>query len=816
MIRGMKRIVWLTLAGGWMALSPALWAQPVAAPAPVVAPGAVNPPAVNPAAGKLVTMDFPAEGVDVRVLADVVSKRLKIPIIYDESIANKKVIIRVPVDLPESALMGILQSALKMKQLALIDGEQPGWKQIVAATNMAGIAKPVGPPGAEPAGAATPVVQVIPLQHADPTKVADAMRPFISLGGSASVVNGQRAIIVSDYGPVALKVEQIARALDDAAPVDVKFIPIKNAEPQQVVTTVLAILAGRDGGTPAASSSGITLTPDERTGQVILIAPKARVQEVTDLIAGVDKPLDLATKVYRLKSASPDRIDKLVKNLIGVSASKRSYQSTIDREAQILVVSATDDIHKRIETLVKELDTPVIESQSPVKFYKLKNAKAADVLATIAGLMGESATVSRPAGADESSGFGKSLLGAPNTPTDNRLPASGAGGMLRGSDTTIAPGSPLAGGRRPRADDLGPLSDVSPRSSMTGGSAGGGMSGSTPENSMGTMRAGGSPEAQGEEAGLGSRAKNATVTADVNTNSIIVIAPPAVQDLYAGLISKLDQRRPQVQIECTIITLDTTNNFSFGVDIGKGGGFGSNNSIISFGSFGIASVDPATGRLTPVRSPGGTFAMLSPGIADVVVRALSSNSHARLISAPQLLVNDNGKGKLESVNQEPFAEILDTSTTQSRTGLGGLAQAGTTISVEPHISEDDYLQLAYSIELSSFTGAARNGLPPPSQKNSIDSAVTIPDGNTIVVGGLQLKNFRAAMDSLPFIDQIPILNLIIGSRSKATEDLTLFVFIKPVILRDDKFADLKHLSDKAMKDVGLPGQYPSSKPIPIK
>ena len=180
------------------------------------------------------------------------------------------------------------------------------------------------------------------------------------------------------------------------------------------------------------------------------------------------------------------------------------------------------------------------------------------------------------------------------------------------------------------------------------------------------------------------------------------------------------------------------------------------------------------------------------------------------------LVNDNGKGKLQSVSQEPFAEILDTSATQSRTGLGGLAQAGTTISVEPHISESDYMQLSYSIELSNFTGNGSAGLPPPSQKNSIDSTVTIPDGNTIVVGGLRVKNFREAKDTIPFIGKIPVVELLFGTRSTAKQDVTLFVFIRPVILRDDRFGDLKFLSEKAMRDVDVSGQYPKSSPIPIR
>ena len=79
-------------------------------------------------------------------LADIVTKRLKIPILYAETINAKKVIIRVPVDVPESALMGVLQSALRMKQMTLVDAEQPGWKQIVPAANLAAVA---GVPGGQ-------------------------------------------------------------------------------------------------------------------------------------------------------------------------------------------------------------------------------------------------------------------------------------------------------------------------------------------------------------------------------------------------------------------------------------------------------------------------------------------------------------------------------------------------------------------------------------------------------------------------------------------------------------------------------------------
>jgi general secretion pathway protein D len=790
----------------------AVLAQP--APAPVAA-GDERP----------VAMDFPAEGIELRTLADIVTRQLKIPILYDESINGKKVVIRVPVDVPQGALLGVLQSALRMKQMALVDADQPGWKQIVAANNLAAVAKPV-PEGA-PAGAAggSPIIQVFNLKQADPARVVEAVRPFLTNpGGQIQPVAGQRTVIITDYPSNVARVEQVLKTLDEGtAGGEVKFIAIKNAEPGVVATTVQQILASKEGAAQGAGPAGIVITPDERTGQVVVIAPKGRIAEVEELIAGVDKPLDLPTKVYRLKAIAPDRVDRLVKGLIGQAAAKRSYQSSIDRDSQSLVVVASEDVHKKIDALLKELDQPVAEGQSPIRFYKLKNTAAADVLATISSLMGDQASVVTPAGGagGTGGGFGRSLLGPPDAPLDNRLPIRPTSGIqpLGGADTMVAPGSAM---NRVRPDDLGPMSTMGAvrdgsgmadrGNGMTGGggmAASGGMTGG-----RGMTGGGMGGDVEGEEGGSG-RAKNATVTADVNTNSIIVIAPPAIQQLYEGLIAKLDTRRPQVQIECTIVTLDTSDNFSFGVDVSKLGGF-QNSSLLALSSFGISTVNAATGRLTPVNGTGGTLAVLSPGVADVVIRALQSNSRARLVSAPQLLVNDNGKGKLQSVSQEPFAEILDTSTTQSRTGLGGLAQAGTTITVEPHISEDDYLQLAYSIELSNFTGAGRQGLPPPSQKNSVDSTVTVPDGNTIVVGGLKVRNFRESKDTIPFIDQIPFADWVFGSRTNNNTNQTLFVFIRPVILRDDKFEDLKHLSDRAMKDVGLPARFPRSMPIPIK
>jgi len=94
--------------------------------------------------------------------------------------------------------------------------------------------------------------------------------------------------------------------------------------------------------------------------------------------------------------------------------------------------------------------------------------------------------------------------------------------------------------------------------------------------------------------------------------------------------------------------------------------------------------------------------------------------------------------------------------------------------------------------------------------------VTIPDGSTIVVGGLNQKNSTLTVDKLPFLGDIPLLGYLFSNRSHMNENSTLFVFIRPVILRDDKFADLRFLSERDVRSAEVPADFPASEPLTVK
>ena len=130
--------------------------------------------------------------------------------------------------------------------------------------------------------------------------------------------------------------------------------------------------------------------------------------------------------------------------------------------------------------------------------------------------------------------------------------------------------------------------------------------------------------------------------------------------------------------------------------------------------------------------------------------------------------------------------------------------------------EGDHLQLHYSIELNSFTGEGSNGIPPPRQTDAVSSSVTIPDGHTIVVGGLKRQDHGESTAMVPLLGRLPFIKHLFRSHTTTDTQTTLFIFIKPIILRVDRFEDLKFLSQLDRSKAGLPGDFPSSEPVVVR
>ena len=103
-------------------------------------------------------LNFPKQ-MDLKLLIEYVSRRVGVKILYDEQVANKKITIIAPGEVPATSLLELLQSTLKFKGLALVDADVAGWKKIVVNRDLTTIAKPVGELDSDPANKSQAVTQ---------------------------------------------------------------------------------------------------------------------------------------------------------------------------------------------------------------------------------------------------------------------------------------------------------------------------------------------------------------------------------------------------------------------------------------------------------------------------------------------------------------------------------------------------------------------------------------------------------------------------------------------------------------------------------
>lgn len=308
---------------------------------------------------------------------------------------------------------------------------------------------------------------------------------------------------------------------------------------------------------------------------------------------------------------------------------------------------------------------------------------------------------------------------------------------------------------------------------------------------------------------------NSFVTAHEPTNVVIVKAPANLQRQFARIIGELDVRRPQVYLDVNILAVSDTKDFRLAVEGQINVGQFSTQTAFGLGSVGDTGAygDPKL----PLPGLGGYSAsLIKSQYVPLILDAVQTDTDARILSSPQLLVNDNQEATINSIEEQPTTSTTFGTNTDS-TSFSGYESAGTSLTVTPSISEAGYLRLQYEIELSNFTGSSTNGVPPPKTTRNVSSeSVTIPTDATIVVGGIKVTDTRNTVIKVPILGDIPILGLLFRDTNKISSDQVLYIFITPRILNDRNFADLRLLTRGPQEFAELDPDLPNFEPTVIE
>ena len=94
--------------------------------------------------------------------------------------------------------------------------------------------------------------------------------------------------------------------------------------------------------------------------------------------------------------------------------------------------------------------------------------------------------------------------------------------------------------------------------------------------------------------------------------------------------------------------------------------------------------------------------------------------------------------------------------------------------------------------------------------------MTIPDGQTVIVGGLKQVSDEEGFTGVPWLEHILIVRELSSLTDNEHTTTSFFLFIRPQILRDSMFRDLKYFSSQGARRAGIPGEFPRSRPLLIK
>ncbi|MCM8844642.1 type II secretion system secretin GspD [Citrobacter cronae] len=288
-----------------------------------------------------------------------------------------------------------------------------------------------------------------------------------------------------------------------------------------------------------------------------------------------------------------------------------------------------------------------------------------------------------------------------------------------------------------------------------------------------------------------------SITADEQTNSLVITADQSILQQLEDVIAKLDIRRAQVLVEAIIVEVQDGKGINLGVQWAN-----KNVGVQQFTKTNLPIFNAAQG-VQEFKRQGGTtsdnpaydlfsnFNGLAAGFFNgdwgVLLTALSSNSKNDILSTPSIVTLDN---KEASFNAGQDVPVLSGSQTTSGDNIYSTVErktVGTKLKVTPQINEGDSVLMEIEQEVSSVDSTATSStLGPTFNTRTIQNAVLVKSGETVVLGGLMDDSSKQEVSKVPLLGDIPLIGQLFRYTSNEKNKRNLMVFIRPTIIRDDE------------------------------
>jgi general secretion pathway protein D len=289
---------------------------------------------------------------------------------------------------------------------------------------------------------------------------------------------------------------------------------------------------------------------------------------------------------------------------------------------------------------------------------------------------------------------------------------------------------------------------------------------------------------------------------DAKTGAIVMVVEADILPKLKDLLRKLDVPKKMVQIETLLFEKVLNRENSFGLNLLKIGESAFNKNAT--GSF-FNNLFPRGPEHSAARSNTGVFEFMFSRKAtdcgipafDLVYRFLLNQDDVQINSNPSLVTINQTPATI-AINEDISINtgVFEVETAKGVTLKDAFtrAQYGITISIKPtiHLSqceeddlEYDYVTLETDITFDTIHGGGKSDRPNVTRRH-ITNQVQVPDGDTVILGGLRRKVSNDAREAIPFLGELPGLGKLFSINTLKDSNTEMFVFITPHIIKDPK------------------------------
>ncbi|RPJ57138.1 MAG: type IV pilus secretin PilQ, partial [Acidobacteria bacterium] len=274
----------------------------------------------------------------------------------------------------------------------------------------------------------------------------------------------------------------------------------------------------------------------------------------------------------------------------------------------------------------------------------------------------------------------------------------------------------------------------------------------------------------------------------------------AAIETATGLLQALDKPQPQVEIEARIVQTSRDFARSIGVQWGVSGRMSpdlGNTSPLAFpnqgslsGRTGLVQGAPgdtkAVGTAVDLAVPAASSAIgLALGSVngafnlDVALSALERTGKGRILSRPRVSTQNNQEAEVMQGTQIPIQTIANNTVTVT------FKDAALTLKVTPQITASNTVIMKITLENASpdYTRPVGPSQIPPIDTQRAITTVLVRDGETTVIGGIEVSREQAAVSGTPGLSRIPLLKWLFKRDSVSDESRELLIFITPRIAK---------------------------------